>query len=538
MAADLILSNAHVFTGAHPWPGGVAVEAGRIVAVGTEAELRKHSGSKTEIIDCRSGLLAPGFIDAHVHPITGGLKLLKCNFDEARDADEAIAKVAHYVYTHPSQEWIWGGGWSMEWFERGTPSAAALDAIVPNRPVFLYNRDGHGAWVNSAAMTRAGIDRSTTDPPDGRIERLPDGAPQGTLHEGAMGLVERILPPTRPREWEAALKTGQRYLLSFGITSWQDADVRPEHDQAYLSLAGRGDLIASVVGALWWDRERGIEQIEELVSRRAAMAPRYRPTTVKLMLDGVAENYTAAMLHPYRDVNGTPTSNAGIDFIDPNALPDIAVTLDRLGFQCHFHAIGDRAVRNALDAVQAARTQNGHTGGRHHIAHLQFVNPLDIPRFKALGVTANIQPYWACAEPQVVELTLPFVSPEQAKHMYPFGSLLRTGTDLAMGSDWSVSTPDVMQQIEVAVTRCSPDHREADPFISSEALTLEQAISAATLGSARVNRVEDRVGSLEVGKDADLVVFDRDPFSEPPIGDAKVRFTIVGGRVVYERSGG
>lgn len=536
MAADLILHNAQVFTGGDPWPGGVAVEGGRILAVGSDADLRSHSGPGTDLIDCRNGLLTPGFIDAHVHPVTGGLKLLRCNLDGASNSNEAIAKIADYAYAHPALEWIWGGGWAMEWFERGTPAASALDAVVANRPVFLYNRDGHGAWVNSLALSRAGIDGSTPDPSDGRIERLPNGTPLGTLHEGAMGLVERIIPQPRPREWEAALKTGQRYLLSFGVTGWQDADVRPEQDGAYLSLAGRGELIASVVGALWWDRERGVDQIEELLSRRAAMAPRYRPTTVKLMLDGVAENYTASMLEPYLDTDGQPGINRGIDFIDPTALPEIVTKLDRLGFQCHFHAIGDRAVRNALDAIQASRAQNGDTGSRHDIAHLQFVNALDWPRFRHLGVAANIQPYWACAEAQVVDLTLPFVSPEQSEHMYPFGSLLRAGAALAMGSDWSVSTPDIMQQIEVAVTRRSPDHREADPLIATEALTLQQALSAASLGSARINRVEDRAGSIEPGKDADLVVFDRNPFAEPPIGDARVRLTIVGGRVVYKKN--
>lgn len=266
------------------------------------------------------------------------------------------------------------------------------------------------------------------------------------------------------------------------------------------------------------------------------MAPRYRPTTVKLMLDGVAENYTASLLEPYLS-EGAPGTNRGIDFIEPLALQDIVITLDRLGFQCHFHAIGDRAVRNALDAIQAARAQNGDTGGRHHIAHLEFVNSLDVPRFRELDVAANFQPYWACAEPQVVELTLPFVGPEQVERMYPFGSMLRAGAGLAMGSDWSVSTPDVMRQIEVAVTRRSPENRDAEPLIPTEALTLRQALAAATLGSARINRVENRAGTIEVGKDADLVVFDRNPFSEPPIGDTRVRLTMVGGRVVYEKSG-
>lgn len=534
MPADLVFRNATVFTGAAPRPGGVAVEAGRILALGNEHELKQQAGPRTEVIDCREGLLTPGFIDSHVHPITGGLKLLKCSLYDAHDAAEALAIVAAYAESHPGHDWVWGGGWSLDWFDRGTPAAETLDAVVSDRPVFLYNKDGHGAWLNSQALRRAGINKSTPDPIDGRIERLPSGEPQGTLHEGAIDPVERILPQPRESDWDLALGAGQRYLLSFGVTGWQDADVRSPQERAYLEAADRGELIASVVGALWWDRHRGMDQIEELLSRRAAMAPRYRGTTVKLMLDGVAENYTASMLDPYLDDQGSARGNRGIDFIDPLDLRGIVTKLDRLGFQCHFHAIGDRAVRNALDAVQAARSENGDNGPGHHIAHIQVVNRTDLPRFGLLRVAANAQPLWACAEPQMLELTLPFLGPTQAENQYPFASLIQAGADLAMGSDWPVSTPDVMQQIEVAVTRCSPDHRQADAFQPSEALTLEQALIAFTGGSARINRVEDRAGAIEVGKDADLVLFDRNPFTDPPIGDARVRLTMVGGKVVYE----
>lgn len=534
MAADLILRNAAVFVGPRQLRGGVAVEARRIVGVGDDDQLRRHSGPRTEVIDCAGGLLSPGFIDAHVHPITGGLKLLKCSLYGASDAGQAIATVASYAASHPGQDWIWGGGWTLNWFENGTPAAADLDPILPERPAFLYSKDGHSAWVNSAALTLAGIDSSSPDPGDGRIERLPDGTPQGTLQEGAMRLVEKILPQPRASEWDAALRAGQKYLLSFGITGWQDADVQPPQDRAYLAAAERGELIASVVGALWWERDAGIDQIEQLLSRRAGMAPRYRPTSVKLMLDGTAENYTAAMIEPYLDARGEPTQNRGIEFIDPIELRKIVVVLDRLGFQCHFHAIGDQAVRNALDAVEAARLDNGEAGPTHHVAHLQVVDPADIPRFAQLRVVANIQSLWACADPQMMELTLPFLSASAREHQYPFASVINAGAEVAMGSDWSVSTPDVMEQIEVAVTRCSPEQREGEPFIPSEALTLLQALQAITIGSARINRVEDRAGSVEIGKDADLVLLDRNPFTDSPIGDTRVRLTIVGGKVVYE----
>jgi predicted amidohydrolase YtcJ len=537
MPAELIIHNARVFTGGEPIDGAVAIEAGRILLVGGWADVRRTASPHTESIDAGGGLLTPGFIDAHVHPISGGLKTLNCSLQDAATLSEATDMVAAYASQHPDREWIWGGGWAMSWFEHGLPSAAALDRIVADRPVFLYNRDGHAAWLNSKALELAGINASTPDSFDGRIERRSDGSPQGTLHEGAMGMAEAILPEPAPTDLERALLAGQEYLLAFGITGWQDADVQPPQDAAYVAIAQRGELVASVVGALWWDRYRGLEQVEELLGRRTLMAPRYRPTSVKLMLDGVAENFTAAMLEPYRDGTGVATGNAGIDFIEPAKLGEIVTVLDRLGFQCHFHAIGDRAVRNALDSVESVRKANGDTGLMHHIAHIQFVHDDDIERFRTLRVAANAQAYWACHEPQLDVLTLPYVDRAQAQRLYPFGRLLRSGAQLVMGSDWYVSTPNPMLQAEVAVTRRPPGDLDSAPLLPESSLSLAEALRAFTLGSATINRVDDRVGSIEAGKDADLVIFDRDPFRDGPIGETEVVNTFIRGNVVYERRG-
>ncbi|MGQ0847623.1 MAG: amidohydrolase [Actinomycetota bacterium] len=532
MAADLIVHGGWVFTatGDAPFRGEVAVSHGRILEVGSD--LRRHRGPRTTLIDGADGLICPGFIDAHVHPISGGLKLMRCNLTGATDAGSALEAVAAYAAANPELPWIWGGGWSLEWFPGGTPAARLLDQVLPDRPAFMLMRDGHGAWVNSRALELAGVDAATPDPSDGRIERNPDGSPQGTLHEGAMSLVETVLPPVTGRDWEQALLAGQEYLLSCGITGWQDADVQPPQDHAYLDVAGRGDLRTSVVGALWWERQRGLDQIEELLGRRAQMAPGYRPTSVKLMLDGIVENYTAAMLEPYLDVAGSPTGNAGIDFIDPVDLIAIVARLDRLGFQCHFHAIGSRAVRNALDALEPLKVRSGL---RHHIAHLQVIDPADLRRFVVTGTSANVSPLWACNEPQMTELTLPFLSSRSAVNQYPFRALLDRGVPLAMGSDWPVSTADVMAQIEVAVTRRHPAHRDREPFQPDQALTLDEALTSFTLGSARVNRIEGEAGTLEVGKRADLVVLEHNPFIATPIGDIRVATTVVNGAVVYER---
>ncbi|HKX75150.1 MAG TPA: amidohydrolase [Acidimicrobiia bacterium] len=535
MPADLIISGGEIITGIGNLIEAVAIEGPTIRATGTRSELRRLVGRHTDHLDLESRVLVPGFIDAHVHPLTGGLKLGRCALEDAGGAVEALAMVAQYAELHPDEEWIWGGGWSLAWFRGGTPDAASLDRVTGDRPAYLEVADGHAAWVNSAALRLAGIDAGTPDPADGRIERHPDGSPQGTLHEGAMSLVEQHLPPPSSSEWEAALLAGQEYLLSCGIVGWQDAIVEPQHHQAYLAVAGRGALKAHVVGALWWDRHRSLDQIEELVARRAQMVPGYRATAVKLMLDGIAENFTAALLDEYLDSAGRPSGNTGIDFIDPHDLKTLVTHLDRLGFQCHFHAIGNRAVRNALDAVEAAQAKNGRSDLRHHIAHLQLVASEDRVRLAELGVAANAQALWAAHEPQMDQLTIPFLPEHLRGDQYPLADIVAAGARLGMGSDWSVSTADVMQQIEVATTRVAPHDRRSSPYAPHQALTVEQALAGFTAGSAWINGWEATAGTIEAGRRADFAILAANPLSERPIGDITVEATIIGGEVVFQR---
>jgi predicted amidohydrolase YtcJ len=538
VAADLAITGATVRTmdPATPLSDAVAVGAGRILAVGAE-EVRRVAGPGTEVLHLPGRLVIPGFQDAHVHPMWGGLERMRCDLSDLDTREEYREGVARYAAEHPEAGWILGGGWSMPAFPGGTPRREDLDDLVLDRPVFLPNRDGHGAWVNTRALELAGIETATPDPADGRIERDPDGSPTGTLHEGAMDLVERLIPETKPEEWGMATLEGQRYLHSLGITAWQDAIVEPPHLRTYRDLDEGGLLTARVVAALWWDRTRGQDQVEELLDQRnSGTARSVRATTVKIMLDGVVENFTASMLEPYLDAEGRPTGNRGIPFVEPEALPAVVTRLDREGFQVHFHAIGDGAVRAALDGVEAAVRANGPRDARHHIAHLQVVHPDDIPRFERLGIVANAQALWACHEPQMDDLTIPFLGPERTSHQYPFGSILRAGARLAMGSDWSVSTPDPFKQMEVAVTRVDPDHRGGEPFLPDERIGLDEALTAFTRGSAFVNRLDGETGTLAPGMLADLVVLDRDIGAPDngPIGDARALLTMVGGRVVHE----
>ncbi|MBL7496163.1 amidohydrolase [Frankia sp. CNm7] len=552
--ADLVFIGGPVFTAdaARTRTHAVAVRGGRIVAVGRDAEALV--GSSTEVVDLAGKLLVPGFQDAHVHPAWGGLDLLRCHLGGAHDRAGYLAAVAAYARAHPGEEWILGGGWSMPAFPGGTPLAADLDVVVPDRPVMLMNRDGHGAWVNSRALELAGVDARTPDPADGRIERDAAGTPTGTLHEGAIALVSRLVPPDTPERMVEALLRGQEYLHSFGVTAWQDAIVgtygnAADPAPAYLALARSGRLTARVVGALWFERDRGVEQLDDLRHRRETYSHgRFRATTVKIMQDGVPENFTAAMLDPYLSPCGCGGHGdrsgrglgSGIAFFPREVLLEAVPALDAAGFQVHFHAIGDRAVRDCLDAVERAIAANGRGDLRHHIAHLQVVHPDDVGRFGQLGVAANLQFLWAVLEAQMIELNLPFLGAERAAWQYPFRGLQQTGAVLAAGSDWSVSTPNPLAALHVAVNRTpapteSVTRAEHEVFLPEQRLDLASALAAYTSGSAWVNHLDDVTGTVTVGKEADLVVLDRDPFAGPAgeIGETRVLQTFVAGTRVY-----
>ncbi len=543
MHADLVFTGGPVHLGnaVHSRATAVAVSGERIVAVG-HSEVAELVGPGTEVVELAGRLLIPGFQDAHVHPVAGGVELGACDLSGEVSLEGYRSRIAAYAADHPEVAWITGGGWSMETFPGGIPDRRILDELVPDRPVFLPNRDHHGAWVNTRALEIAGIDALTPDPVDGRIERDQDGAPVGALQEGAMGLVAAHVPASTPEELVAGLLRAQELLHSLGITAWQDAMVGSDGglgdiSGTYRTAIDRELLTARVVGALWWERDRDLEQLEGLLERREELTRGLMTaSTVKIMQDGVAENHTAGMLSPYLRrgcacaAGGT---HNGLSFVDPSSLRDYVTALDAHGFQVHFHALGDRAVREALDAVEAARAANGPNDHRHHLAHLQVVHPDDVPRFRALGATANLQPLWAAHEPQMDELTIPFLGPERSGWQYPFADLLRAGATLAAGSDWPVSSADPIQGIHVAVNRVAPG-TDAEVFYPEQRLPLGSALTAYTAGTAYVNHLDD-TGTIAVGNLADLAVLDRDPFlgATSEIANTRVEQTFVGGRRVY-----
>ncbi|MBM3147938.1 MAG: amidohydrolase, partial [Actinobacteria bacterium] len=419
----------------------VAIRDGRILAVGSDSDINEHIGPRTEVIGLRDRMLLPGFIDCHSHAPKAGMDKLRVDMSELTRVDEYLSAIGRFARERPDVEWILGGGWVPEAFPDAPATAAILDTVVHDRPAAFSDADNHRAWANSRALELAGIDRSTTDPRTGRIDRTADGSPSGTLHEGAVWLLRRAIPTPDAEEVGRAILLAQEEMHSLGFTGWQDAIVgdyqlMPNTVEVYPVLASREELTARVTGNLWWSWYRGLEQVVELVElRERSSIGRYRAATVKIMQDGTAENRTAGLLQPYLDDHGHPSTDRGLSMVDPDELKSAVTALDAAGFQVHLHTIGDRAVREALDAVQAAREANGMRDTRHHLSHVQLVHPDDVPRFRRLRASATIQTLWACLDPLAERLTIPAIGMDRVAVQFPFQTLVRSGARIATGSD-------------------------------------------------------------------------------------------------------
>lgn len=534
--ADTVFKNGRIYTvdADRSWAEAVAITDGRISYVGSDEGVGARIGSDTTVVDLGGRMMLPAFQDVHIHPISGGIEASACDLNGLGGLTEYRSAIGAYAAANPDEPWILGGGWSMPVFgPGGAPSRTILDELVPDRPVYLTSADGHSGWANSRALEIAGVTRDTRDPVDGRIDRDPDtGELVGSLQEGAMRLVTNHIPPTSLETRMAGLRYARDMLHRYGITSITDASVDEDELKAYEALDQRGELNLRVVTSLWWDRQRGTEQIPEFIAQREKYTKgNVRATTVKIMQDGVLENFTAAMLEPY-DV---PSHTRGIPMVEPELLKRAVTLLDAKGFQVHFHAIGDAAIRQCLDAVEEAMLENGRRGNRHHISHLQVIHPDDIARFAELDVVANFQPLWANADEYILELNLPFIGEERTSWMYPIKSVMDAGGMIAFGSDWSVSTANPFMEMETAITRLGALDQPYPEFTPEERIDLASAIEAFTINAAFVNKQEDDTGSVEVGKLADLIVLDQNLFDIEPsaMSDTSVLLTLFAGEPVY-----
>jgi len=537
--ADLILRNGTVYTlnQEQPWAEAAAIGGGRIVFVGSSSGTKKYQGEGTKVIDLAGRMLLPAFQDSHIHLISGGMELGQCYLNDLQTKEEVLAKIGAYAAEHPGQDWIVGGGWALSLFPEGNPAKEELDAIVSNRPVYLSAADGHSTWVNSRALELAGITAKTPDPKNGRIERKSGTRePSGTLREAASWLVGRLIPEPPAEEYLGGLRKAVDLANRNGIASIIEASADDRILETYDNLDRSGGLTLRVLASIYVDPDKGIAQVDELVKKRQRyQGLRLKATTAKIFIDGVIESHTAALLEPYLDRPG----DRGEPILEADEFNRLAVALDKAGFQIHVHAIGDRGTRMTLDALEEAARANGARDARHHICHLELIDPLDIPRFRTLGVVANFQALWAYRDPYITELTEPILGPERSSRLYPIGSVVRSGGRFAGGSDWSVSSLNPLEAIQVAVTRRGLREAAGPAWLPDELIDLPTAIAAYTTNGAFLSFEEKNRGTIEAGKAADIIVLDRNLFKIPAqqIHEAKVVLTLLEGKAVFSDGG-
>lgn len=539
--ADTILVNGKIYTvdGETPWANAIAIKDGRILALGVDSDLQERTGPDTEVVDLRGRLVLPAFGDAHVHPILGGISFAQCSMHDDTSVEEYLATVARCIAETPGDGVIFGRGWGPGLFPPdGIPHKSLLDEVAPDRPVIFSSTGGHSYWLNSKALELAGITRDTPNPPNGRIDRDPKtGEPIGGLQEAAKDLVSSLIPAPTDEQMQDAIVYAIEHFNSLGITNWLDAGVQVTSDgssrtiDAYNAVNESGNLNMHVSVALTWDNEQGNEQIESLV--KAAERARelgIDAESIKFYFDGVLVQRTAAVLEPYI---GTDDELGELQ-IPRSAFRDAVADFDARGFQVYVHAIGDRAVREALDAIEEARLRNSVPDNNHLIAHLSLVDPEDQPRFGKLHVAANFQPLWACDNPYM-DLTAQQVGDERMAHTYPANSILQAGGRLAYGADWPVASANPFEGLEVAVTRKEPGKPETSALYAHEGVTLKEAVHAYTIDVAHVTGRAEETGSLGVGKSADLIVADQDIFSIPvhEVSKTRVVVTLFAGKAVY-----
>ena len=530
--ADTVFLSGKIYTmdTETPWAKTMAIKDGIISYIGMDDEEgKKYIGKNTKVVRLEGRLVLPGLHDAHAHPIMGAEAAGYCQLSGLLDIKDILAAIADYAMENQDAKVILGRGWELPAFPDGNPKKELLDSILPNRPVILSSWDGHNAWVNSKALEMANIDKETPDPKNGRIERDPKtGEPSGTLRETAKRLLNSIMPKKAEGAEIDFLREAQKLANSYGITSMVEATASEAYLKAYKTLDDKGELTLRVVASIGLGREKAKSLKELLTLRNTYDGERVNTNSVKVYADGVPEAKTAALLEPYHSHDDE--EDFGILNFQLEELKAILDSLDHEGFQIHIHALGDKAVRVSLDALENLDRSN-----RHHLAHLQIVHPDDIPRFGALGVTANFQPFWAKADALNVQTIIPLVGEERSKQMYPMGSILRSGGRIVAGSDWPVSTLNPWHAIQVAVTRQLIDG-EDESWIPTESVDLPSILSAYTKDAAFIMHQEEKTGTLEIGKMADVIVLDRNIFDIPPseIHKTQVLLTLLEGEEVHE----
>ncbi|HMD41753.1 MAG TPA: amidohydrolase [Candidatus Acidoferrum sp.] len=536
--ADILILHAKVYTlnPQAPWAQAVAIRHGKIVAVGRDEVVGKMRGIGTKVIDAGGRLALPGFTDCHVHFLEGSLALGRVSLDGLTTVAEIQKRLMEYAREHPGDSWILGRGWNYAVFgELALPDKRYLDELFPDRPVFLEGFDGHSYWVNSKALALAGVTRTTPDPKNGFIVRDPEtGEPTGALEEDADALVRKAIPKLEELDKLKALRAGLKWANQNGITRVHSAGGDFEALPLLCQLRDDKQLSVRFYVSYRLDAyELRKEDLEAIESARKKYRDEWiDANAVKMMLDGVVETHTAALLAPYAD---RPSTKGALFWELPNYQYAVS-ELDKRGIELFTHAVGDYAVRTALDTYEMAGKKNHSKDRRPRIERIETIDDTDIARFGKLGVIASMQPLHSYPDADTLEVWARNLGPERASRAWVWKTIATDGGHYAFGSDWPIVTLNPWEGLQTAVTRQTKDGKPAGGFVPSERLTVAQAVSGYTIDAAYAGRREKTEGSIETGKVGDIIIVDRNIFEIEPhgIGATKVVFTIVGGKIVYE----
>jgi predicted amidohydrolase YtcJ len=537
-APDVVVIHGRVYTldAQHPWAQAVAILDDKIISVGDDAAIEKLRGRETKVIDASGRVVLPGFVDCHIHFLDGSLSLGRVNLEGAKNASDIQQRLRDYAAKHPGKDWVLGRGWNYAMFgAEALPHKKYLDALFPDRPVFLEGYDGHTYWANSKALALAGITEETSDPANGAIVRDPDThEATGALKESAQRLVARVVPQPTRDENLAALRAGMKWANEHGLTRVHSAGGDFEYLDLYDELRRQGQQSLRFYIAYFLNppklRPQDFEAIE--ASRKKFHDDWIDTSVVKMMIDGVVESHTAAMLEPYSD----DPSVKGKLFWDPASYTAAVAELDKRGFQLFTHAIGDYGVRTALDAYEHAEEANHTSDRRPRIEHIETIAATDIPRFGKLGVIASMQPLHSYPDADTLEVWARNAGPDRASRAWAWKSIANGGGHLAFGSDWPVVTLNPWEGVQTAVTRQTVEGKPDAGFVPAQRLSVEETVRGYTLGAAYAGRREKTEGSIEPGKLADLIIISQNIFETDVhrLAQTKVLTTIVGGRVVYQ----
>ena len=532
--ADVIISSNAVFTGLsdQPEPASIAIKDNKIIAVGSEEEIKTYSGENTKIHQFNDHLILPGFHDFHLHMMDGAVSMNSANLFPARSEEEALEMIHEFAESRPEDPWIIGSSWDAGyWDTQQLPNRHSLDRILPDRPVLMFHAEGHYAWVNSKALEIANITRHTENPSYGMIGKDENGEPNGLLYEKAMDAVILHAYDFTKEQKRELFTNFLTHAACLGVTSVHDLfaiealEMLNDYD-VFKEFEDNGDLTARI--HLWPALNGNLEHVKQL--RDTYRSNKLRVSGLKQFIDGVITARTAYLLEPYADQPNT----RGESSFPPETIKKWVADADKEGFSIRFHAIGDGAVRLALDAYEEAQKTNGKRDSRHSVEHIEVIHPDDVHRFKELGVTASMQPdHFAMSERGVYTER---IGTEREKYVFSINTLQEAGAKLAFGTDFPIDTLDPLLQIYRAVTRIDSSGKTV--WHPHERITLAEALKAYTAGSAYGSFREKELGTLEVGKLADIVVLERNLFEIPveEIPKTKVQLTIVDGKVVFDHT--